>query len=323
MCIILAKPAGVAMPDSSIISECWENNPDGAGYMYASKGIVYIEKGIMTFDGLTSKLNALAERFDLTKLPLVVHFRISTQAGVNPQNTHPFPITRDDKLLGARASSSTVGAMAHNGIIPCCSTYDKKETRSDTWLFVRDYVAKFAERDKKLLREDWIQTMIQQATSSKLAFMFPNGDIVLLGKFEREKGIAYSNGTYKEQKKLKYTGPYSYPGYTSDYGYSGLSGYGIYDDEAQYPATNSAHKESKAFWGVDYAMLYECDESMCIYDESVDEFVECDPDFHFYDESGELWELDDMSGEECYVGSIVYDHNLVRVKPPKPVSEAV
>lgn len=321
MCIILAKPAGVSMPDSSIISECWENNPDGAGYMYASKGIVYIEKGIMTFDGLISKLNALAERFDLTKLPIVVHFRISTQAGVNPQNTHPFPITRDDKLLGAKSSSSTIGAVAHNGIIQCCSTYNGKETRSDTWIFVRDYVAKFAERDKKLLREDWILTMIQQATSSKFAFMFPNGDITLLGKFEREKGVAYSNNTY-EAPKPGYTGPYSYPGYASRR-YSGLSDYDIYDDEMQYPATNSTHRESKAFWGDDYAMLHKCDEGMCFYDESVDEFVECDPDFHFYDESGELWELADISDEEYYVGSVVFDHNLVRVKPPKPVSEAV
>ena len=44
MCIIAAKPAGIALPNAETIETMWYANPDGAGFMYAHDGKVVIEK---------------------------------------------------------------------------------------------------------------------------------------------------------------------------------------------------------------------------------------------------------------------------------------
>ena len=57
MCIIAAKPAGVAMPSAEKIENMWNRNSDGAGIMYAVDNKVHIEKGFMTYASFNAKLN--------------------------------------------------------------------------------------------------------------------------------------------------------------------------------------------------------------------------------------------------------------------------
>ena len=45
MCVIMSKPANVSFPEESILKNCWDNNPDMGGFMYAMNGRVYIHKG--------------------------------------------------------------------------------------------------------------------------------------------------------------------------------------------------------------------------------------------------------------------------------------
>ena len=47
MCIIVAKNAGIPMPSTEILRNCFDNNPDGAGFMLAAKNSVYGFKGLM------------------------------------------------------------------------------------------------------------------------------------------------------------------------------------------------------------------------------------------------------------------------------------
>lgn len=42
MCIIAAKPAGVEMPSDEILRTMWNNNNDGACFMWAANGRVHI-----------------------------------------------------------------------------------------------------------------------------------------------------------------------------------------------------------------------------------------------------------------------------------------
>ena len=42
MCIIAAKPAGVAMPSRDTIRTMWDSNRDGAGIMYVEGNNVHI-----------------------------------------------------------------------------------------------------------------------------------------------------------------------------------------------------------------------------------------------------------------------------------------
>ena len=44
MCIIIEKPKYAKTPSRKVLKNCWDNNPDGAGYMYNAGGKVYIYK---------------------------------------------------------------------------------------------------------------------------------------------------------------------------------------------------------------------------------------------------------------------------------------
>jgi hypothetical protein len=50
MCIIVYKPKGIELPKEDILKNCFDNNADGAGYMYAHKGKVLIHKGFMDWE---------------------------------------------------------------------------------------------------------------------------------------------------------------------------------------------------------------------------------------------------------------------------------
>ena len=60
MCIIAAKAKGVAMPDDQTIENMWYGNSDGAGFMYAENGKVYIRKGFMEYSQFRKALDELA-----------------------------------------------------------------------------------------------------------------------------------------------------------------------------------------------------------------------------------------------------------------------
>lgn len=280
MCIIVVKPQGMPMPADEIMETCWQQNPHGAGLMYAHEDKVHIVKGLMEWKAFKKELAALGKKHDLTALPLVMHFRISTQAGVNPENTHPFAITRDVRKLTAKKSSSTVGGLVHNGIIPCCSYMDDKEKYSDTLYFVKDYVARLARKPDDL-KERWIQTILDEVAQSKLSVMLPDGEIIMLGEFILEDGLYYSNDSFL-------------PRLLSD---------GYHDDWAYY----------------DDVTLYPCDENMCYFDEESGEYIECRPELDWYDADGELWYYDDCDVYEpaYYADHPVLDSYMQPIKPVK------
>ena len=85
----------------------------GAGYMFARDGRVQIHKGFMDVD---SFLDAIRGEHFTAKDSVVYHFRISTQAGVNPEMTHPFPLSNRLSYMKALDVECRCG-VAHNGII--------------------------------------------------------------------------------------------------------------------------------------------------------------------------------------------------------------
>jgi len=62
MCIIAIKQAGISMPATKTIENMWHNNPDGAGFMYAKAGSVFIEKGFMKLKSLKVALKRFNPR---------------------------------------------------------------------------------------------------------------------------------------------------------------------------------------------------------------------------------------------------------------------
>jgi hypothetical protein len=200
MCIIVYKPAGIPIPNYNILLNCFDSNPDGVGYMYQDNNSdkVIIEKGFMSFNDLIIAIENLNSKIDITASNLVIHFRYATQGSINPANCHPFPITAKVKQLQQTTITANM-AMVHNGVIPFCLDYNNKNKLSDTQIFIRDYLSKM---DNSTLFNPAVLALIEESTSSKFIFM-DNSRVKILGRFIEDKGIYYSNDTYKKSRWYK------------------------------------------------------------------------------------------------------------------------
>lgn len=217
MCIIAAKPAGIKMPDMNTIETMWYANPHGAGLMYPvtqtvkSKGkttttkVVQIEKGFMKLEEFQSRLIELGKSMDLTATPVVMHFRITTHGGTCPENTHPFPVTDSVGMLKKLRSTTTLG-VAHNGII---HSVTPRKGISDTMEYVATQLAPLHKALPRWWENKHALKMVENAISSKLAILTPEGSIHLVGKFVEDKGIQYSNSSYIEDVWDKRYGAFS------------------------------------------------------------------------------------------------------------------
>lgn len=193
MCIIAVSKAGVKQPSLDQLRSMYTHNPHGAGYMYARNGKVTIHKGLMTWEDFQRAVKA--EGFTDAD-PVVYHFRISTQAGVTPTMTHPFPLTSKREICEKLDVVCPVG-VAHNGIIRMTSDY--RETRfSDTVIFITDYMSKLIRKHSDIT-DPAVNTMIDHLTNSKWAIMDGStGEIVTVGTFINDHGLLFSNSTYSD-----------------------------------------------------------------------------------------------------------------------------
>ena len=190
MCIICVSPKGVRQPSLPTIRTMFRRNPHGAGFMCIRDGKVFISKGYMREGAFINMLQR--ENFTADD-PVVYHFRISTQAGVNPQMTHPFPLSRKRSDMKALDVFCDCG-VAHNGIIRLTSDANNHEY-SDTAIFVTEYLADLIKGPEDL-HNPCMQRMIERLAGSKLAIMDRHGDIVTIGDFINLNGLLFSNGSY-------------------------------------------------------------------------------------------------------------------------------
>ena len=209
MCVICVSRKGVRQPSAQEIKNMFENNSDGAGYMYYKKGKVYIHKGFASLDDYLRDIKS----HNFTKDDAVVyHFRISTQARQLTM-THPFALTSDKELLKELDVICKFG-ICHNGIIPLTS--DNKELEySDTALYIADYLSKYIKNDDTMFDEKF-KNLVAKETFSKWAFMNSRGQIATIGDFIDVDGLLFSNTSYLEHK-IKYYGlnPIFNPSYKS------------------------------------------------------------------------------------------------------------
>ena len=160
-------------------------------------------------------------KYNLKHCGMLLHFRIATHAGINPENCHPFPLSSQELKLKATFAKSKY-SVVHNGICSCTATVSKKETLSDTALFVRDYLSKIATYDGWFENENTI-ALIEKLIDSKMAILRGDGSIISTSGFHKaDDGNYYSNYSYKESSY----GFYGY-GFLDDW-------YGEYLKEKQY-----------------------------------------------------------------------------------------
>lgn len=220
MCIIVSKPTGIAFPPKRTLKTCFNNNPDGAGYMYADgDGYVHIRKGFSTFKEFWHSL-AKSRRATGDNVAYVMHFRISTQAHGMRDCTHPFPLSSKMDDLRKLSCKAKMG-VAHNGIISLTSSYNKAITYSDTMLFITDYLSHIIINNNATITEHQ-RALIDKLTGSRLAIMDGQGNITLTGNgWIYNNDIAYSNGSYEEYKPKRnnyiYNYGWDYPSYDDDF----------------------------------------------------------------------------------------------------------
>ena len=248
MCIISAKPAGIPMPSRDTIRTMWDGNRDGAGIMYVENGKVHIEKGFMKYKSFAKKLDELERRLDMTKTPVVMHFRITTHGGTKPENTHPFPITDSVGALRKLNGVYDIG-VAHNGIIHITP----RAGISDTMEYIASQLAPLKRALPRFYENKHAMQLVKNAIESKMAFLTKEGKIYTVGDFVEDNGVLYSNTSFQKTSMRYRTGSYSY--------YGGYDWDKFYEDEWE-PASPSKSTPPCTPWAddesdpvVDYALM--------------------------------------------------------------------
>lgn len=232
MCVIAYKPLNVAFPEEATLKNCWENNPNMGGFMYAWNDHVYIHKGYEKFEDFMNALNKVRAKTG-DDIPFVMHFRISTQ-GYDKACCQPFPLSGNMKSLKRLKAETNIG-VAHNGILSLTS--DGSNDYSDTMLFITDYLVNIIRsydwhkdpRTKKL-----IENLID---GSRFAILDKKGHCELMGKgWVEDKGCYYSNSTYSYKKTIysgfNYSGGGCNRGLWDDY-YDAEDDYYYYDQKSR------------------------------------------------------------------------------------------
>lgn len=195
MCIICIKAAGLEMPTNETMEIMWDNNPDGAGFMYAEGGSVHIEKGFMSYEEFKNAIDELGKTHDLKKLPIIMHFRITTHGGTKPENCHPFPVSENVGML-QRLKSKAEWGLAHNGIlniIPRAGISDTMEYVVSQVAYMKKINHRFAEN------QNFMQMIANATTGSRIVLMNGDGNIFCTGDWvdDEATGLRYSNTNYK------------------------------------------------------------------------------------------------------------------------------
>jgi len=205
MCIIVAVPAGVDIPNDTTLKECFVSNPDGAGFMWSDGKQVHIRKGFMKWEDFKKALDAELDAGRIyTDSAVVLHFRITTSGKTQPACCHPFPISDKKKELQATSIESRWG-IAHNGVIQGRTTYDGW---SDTMDFIACVVAPLSRMHPSFMYSDDANELLKGACKSKLAIINHAGEMMLVGEFTEDDGVFYSNTSYLPTR-------YNWSSYTS------------------------------------------------------------------------------------------------------------
>lgn len=162
MCLIItgksAKIRSTLLNTQALLSDIYTSNPDGIGIMYATT------KGLKVVKQLPKSL-ADATQF-ISKLPnddreLAIHFRWTTHGHTDLTNCHPY-----DVVPG-------YVAMMHNGILHTGNAADV--AKSDTWHFIKDYMASPVAEYPALVHNEKFLDMIAEFIGDN-RFVFMDGE---------------------------------------------------------------------------------------------------------------------------------------------------
>jgi hypothetical protein len=190
MCIIAAKPAGVAWPEEKYIRACYDGNPDGVGMAWADKSGLHVWKKSTSWQSFWKHLKAVEE------CSVLMHCRYATNGSIRTKNCHPFLLPNGV-------------AMVHNGII---DIEPLKKDMTDSETFGLSYIAPFSAKE---LRKPHVKGLLETAIGSrnKIVMLDRRGEFIFLNKEAGEEfeGIWFSNHgyiPYVPQPKMSFHSPW-------------------------------------------------------------------------------------------------------------------
>ena len=166
MCIIIAKPAGVEMPEKDILTLCAMRNHDGCGFATPTR--VYHNLNYLTFQRELDKVGR--------DEPCIIHFRWATHGSVKRANCHPF----FDPKTGI--------AFAHNGVLNIDPIGDMTDSETAFKTRLLPVIRQYGLESRELAAE--VRHIIGY---SKFAFLDKAGDLRMFGPYHRYEGCYYSN----------------------------------------------------------------------------------------------------------------------------------
>ena len=180
MCVIIVKPAGVKVPEISVISAAMAANPDGFGLAISDGKRLKIYHSMDKGQMLKIYASKVSENS-----AAVFHARIATAGSVSVKNCHGFPV----RGLGEAC------AFFHNGVL----SINAREDMTDSETFLHDIYEPAAALGE-VYGERAINAVIG---SSKFAFIHASGRIRTYGHFHEVNGVQFSNLYFCTQKSYK------------------------------------------------------------------------------------------------------------------------
>lgn len=176
MCILVIKPKGVAFPNETIIRNCMESNPNGFSMSFNIGGDVVTYQTLAPNDFI-AEYRKVVQALDRRDTALMFHARIATHGSVKLSNCHGWK----GNILG------TEMAFAHNGILRIPNRGDM----TDSETFLRDYLEPCQSIG------EFMSVVENNIGYSKFGFIDGNGNTIHFGDFITDRGVMYSNGSYR------------------------------------------------------------------------------------------------------------------------------
>lgn len=197
---------------------CFKANSDGVGIGWSKGELNFYIKGLMEKD----EAWATYQKIDI--LPHVVHFRISTAGGVCKELTHPFIVSPTSPIK--TSYKGKLPLLFHNGVMGDWEKYLVLIGLTDANKKIPE--GKYNDSRVAAMLEGRVPGILDVIKGSSKWAYIKDATVHMFGDFQEEKGVFFSNATYKrstysvghwDKSKNVWVNDYE-DGYSSMYGWS-------------------------------------------------------------------------------------------------------
>lgn len=205
MCIAILLPPFKEL-DKETLLRCNTANPDGFGYAAFIRGSLYMRKYVDEKKILKQIDKFISFRQKNLEQTFLVHFRIATHGKISTRCTHPFKVNQNV-------------VFCHNGILRQDFGVDIRSLESDTMMFNRNILQRLEKscldsmiKGKNKVLFDLLEGYI--GSGNKMILLHKDGDFKILNESAGvwDKGVWYSNDSYKERKVITWSNYGNYYG---------------------------------------------------------------------------------------------------------------